>query len=291
LALGGRPDAVTAVVAEQSVGLLGDTPSRDYSRKLRLFNGFARREIREAIARLGLTPGMGVLDAGCGTGEALEWLRHEVMPKGRVVGIDLSAAHVAAARQHVLPPAEILLGDILLPPFAPNSFDLIWCVNTINHMRDPTRAAIGLAALLRPGGRVAFAQSSILPDMYFAWDSRLERMTNEAVHQYYRDRYQVAEVDLRSVRGLVGLAQRAKLLNVVARTVVIERISPLDSETELYLKEAIFRNTWGERLRPYMAADDYAQLVRLCDQQHAEYALHRPDFHFVQTLTLVTGQV
>jgi SAM-dependent methyltransferase len=273
------------------LGLLGDTSSRDYSRKLRLFNAFARREIREAIAGLGLRSGMSVLDAGCGTGEALEWLRQEVMPKGTVVGIDLSIAHVAAARERVTPPAEILLGDILHLPFAPNSFDLIWCVNTINHMRDPTRAANCLAALLRPGGRIAFAQSSLLPDMYFAWDSRLERLTNEAVHQYYRDRYQVAEVDLRSVRGLVGVALRAKLQRVTARTIVIERISPLDSETELYLKEAIFRNTWGERLRSYMAADDYAQLTRLCDPGHAEYALHRPDLHFLQTFTVVTGEV
>jgi SAM-dependent methyltransferase len=273
------------------LGLLGDTSSRDYSGKLRLFNGFARPEIRDVIAGLGLKSGMSVLDAGCGTGEALEWLRHDVMPKGSAVGVDLSAAHVAVARQHVLPPAEILLGDILHLPFAPNSFDLIWCVNTINHMRDPTHAAICLAALLRPGGRVVFAQSSILPDMYFAWDARLEHQTNEAVRQYYRERYQLAENDLRSVRGLVGLARRAKLLNVAARTIVIERISPLDLETELYLREAIFRNTWGERLRPFMSADDYAQLARLCDPDHPEYALHRPDFHFVQTFTVVTGEV
>jgi SAM-dependent methyltransferase len=234
---------------------------------------------------------MKVLDAGCGTGEALEWLSHEVMPNGSVVGIDLSAAHVAAAREHAQSPIEILQADILHPLLSPKSFDLIWCVNTINHMRDPTRATTCLAALLRPGGRIAFAQSSLLPDMYFAWDSRLERLTNEAVRQYYLDRYQMTEADLRSVRGLVGIAQRAKLRNVAARTIVIERTSPVDSETEAYLEEAIFRNTWGERLRPFMAADDYVQLARLCDSSHADYALHRPDFHFVQSFTVVTGEI
>jgi SAM-dependent methyltransferase len=279
------------VAVARSIGLLGDTASRDYSRKLQLFNGFARREIREAIAGLKLKAGMCVLDAGCGTGEALEWLGQEVMPSGKVVGIDLSAAHVAAAREHARPPIEVLQADILHLPFPPNSFDLIWCVNTVNHMRDPTAAAYCLAALVRPGGRIAFAQSSLLPDMYFAWDSHLERLTNESVRRYYRDRYQVSETDLRSVRGLVGIARSANLQRVTARTVVIERISPLDVETESYLNEAIFRNTWGERLRPYLPAEDHARLLRLCDSQHAEYALHRRDFHFVQTFTVVTGEV
>ena len=79
-------------------GLLGDTAARDYSRKLRLFNTFAAPEIRQAIAQLRLRPGARVLDAGCGTGEALRWLSDEVGTQGRVVGVDLAAAHVAAAR-------------------------------------------------------------------------------------------------------------------------------------------------------------------------------------------------
>ncbi|MGA7439828.1 MAG: hypothetical protein WBW32_17025, partial [Luteibacter sp.] len=55
-------------------GLLGDTTARDYSEKLRRFNAFAAPELCRAIASLGLKPGMRVLDAGCGTGEALAWL-------------------------------------------------------------------------------------------------------------------------------------------------------------------------------------------------------------------------
>ncbi|SFS19979.1 hypothetical protein SAMN05216570_4215 [Dyella sp. OK004] len=54
-----------------SGGPLGDSAARDYSRKLQLFNAFAEPELRNAIASLELRPGMRVLDAGCGTGEAL----------------------------------------------------------------------------------------------------------------------------------------------------------------------------------------------------------------------------
>src|ERR1700683_702739 len=81
-----------------STSLLGDDSDRDYSAKLRSFNAFAEPEIRALIRSLDLKAGMHILDAGCGTGEALCWLASEVEPSGSVVGIDLAAAHVGAAR-------------------------------------------------------------------------------------------------------------------------------------------------------------------------------------------------
>jgi SAM-dependent methyltransferase len=281
-----QPASAVAV----SSGLLGDTPSRDYSGKLSLFNSFAEPELRQLIKSVGLSPGMRILDAGCGTGEALPWLLDEVKPTGNVIGIDLAAAHVDAARLRSSAHIEVLQGDLLTPPLAPASIDFIWCVNTINHLREPLRGVKRLAALLRRGGRIALGQSSLLPDMFFAWDSRLERVTNEAVRQYYRERYSLDERDLKSVRAIVGLLRGANLQNVTARTVLIERVSPVDAATECYLRDSIFRDTWGERLRPYLSGDDYAELSRVCDPRHSQFALRRADFHFLQTFTLVTGE-
>jgi SAM-dependent methyltransferase len=277
--------------AATASALLGDTVSRDYSRKLSQFNSFAEPELRRLIGGVGLRPGMRVLDAGCGTGEALPWLLDEVKPSGDVVGIDLAAAHVNAARLYASANIGVLQGDLLTAQLTPESFDFIWCVNTINHLRDPVHGVNRLAALLRPRGRIALGQSSLLPDMYFAWDSRLERLTNEAVRQYYRERYSLDEHDLTSVRAIVGVLREANLLNVTARTVLIERVSPVDAATERYLLDSIFRGTWGERLRPYLSDDDYAELARVSDPQNAQFALRRPDFHFLQTFTLVIGEI
>jgi SAM-dependent methyltransferase len=274
-----------------STSLLGDNPDRDYSAKLRSFNAFAEPEIRALIRSLQLKPGMRILDAGCGSGEALTWLASEVAPSGSVVGIDLAAAHVAAARIHASPAIQIHQADLFDASIEPASFDLVWCVNTINHLTDPVDGVTHLARLLRPGGRLALGQSALLPDMYFAWDARLERVTNEAVRSYYRDRYHLEERDLAAVRAIVGILHAANLRNISARTIVIERLAVLDPATESYLRDAIFRDTWGKRLRGYLSDEDYAELGSLCDPQHPQFALRRPDFHFLQSFTLAVAEV
>ena len=281
--------AIREHISARDGSLLGDSSTRDYSVKLSKFNAFAQPELRGLISSLGLKPGMHVLDAGCGSGEALNWLLSEVSPAGRVVGIDLAAAHVAAARRQAAPGIQIYQADLFDDLFDPASFDLVWSVNTINHLTDPLAGVNHLVTLLRAGGRVAIGQSSFVPDMYFAWDARLESAVNDAVRRYYRDRYDLDELDLKAVRRLVGILRQAGLNNVAARSVMIERVSPLDAAAESYLSEAIFRGTWGERLRPYLSPPDYAELAELCDVAHPNYALRRPDFHFLQTFTLVTG--
>jgi SAM-dependent methyltransferase len=204
--------------------------------------------------------------------------------------MDLSAAHVRVARAAAPHSVQVLQQDLTRPRLAAGSFDLIWSVNTINHLRDPPAGLNILARLLRPGGRIAIGQSSLLPDQYFAWDSRLERLTNEAVHRYYEARYGLTESELRGARNLLGWMQRAGLAHITARTSIIERAAPLRPADEAYLLEAIFRGTWGERLRPYLTSEDYAELCRLCDPTHPSFALRRRDFHFIQTFTLITGE-
>jgi SAM-dependent methyltransferase len=270
-------------------GLLGDTPQRDYAAKLQRFNAFAQPELCEAIAELAPRADSRVLDAGCGTGEAVGWWCEAMAGEGVVVGMDLAAAHVRTARRTVPATATIAQGDMLHPPFAAGSFDLIWAINAVNHLRDPVEGIRILSNLLRPGGRIAIGQSSLLPDMYFAWDARLERVVNDAVRRYYRERYGRSERDFAGVRALVGWLQLAGLHDVSVRTRMIERIQPLSPADEGYLLDAIFRGTWGERLRHYMDAEDFAELTRLCDPNDEGYALRRRDFHFLQSLTIAVA--
>jgi SAM-dependent methyltransferase len=279
------------MTADQSApGLLGDTPQRDYGRKLRLFNAFAAPELRALIAGHDLRPGMAVLDAGCGAGLVTSWLAEQVAPGGVVLGMDLATAHTRLARASAPPAVTVLQADLTAAPVRAGSLDLVWCVNTINHLHEPLAGVQNLAALLRPGGRLALGQSHFLPEMVFAWDARLERVATEANRAYYRDKYSLAEQDTAGIRAFVGWLRAAGLREVRTRTVVIERIAPLSADDQAYLVGALFRGYWGEQLRPYLDADDWAELSALCDPESPGFCLRRPDFHYLQTFTMVTGR-
>lgn len=272
----------------QPGGRLGDTVTRTYNRKLELFNRFAEPELRQALGMLDLRPGQRVLDAGCGIGMMAGWMAESVGPDGLVLGLDLSQPHVRDARL-VAPEARIVLGDVTRLPVKPGSLDRIWCSNTINHVREPVAVLSHFMRMARPGAVIALGQGYFLPEMFFAWDDRLERAVVAANRRYYRDKYGLNERDLAGVRNSVGWMRAAGLREVRARTLVIERTQPLNAIDHTYFKECVFEGYWGERVRPYLEPDDWAELTRLTDPADAAFCLDRADFHHMQTYTVVTG--
>lgn len=268
---------------------LGDTPHRSYAGKLERFARFIAPELRSLFAGLGLAPGAAVLDVGCGVGLATRMLAEMLGKDARVVGIDLSLPHLRAA-----PPVRdvsLLQADAAKLCFKDRSFDLIWSCNTVNHLGDPVRALGDMRAALRPGGRIVLAQSGFLPEMYFAWDQPLDDAVRSACHQYYRERYGLTPNDTAHLRGLVGLLQRANLRVGNVRTLAIERLHPLTEADHAYFEEAIFRDSWGERLRPFLTAEQWQALCDNTDPESPQYCLDRQDFHHVQTLTVCVGHV
>ena len=269
--------------------LLGDRPEKDYSDQLNRFTEFAAAELRWVIGELGLRNGDLILDAGCGTGLVTKWLVERVAPNGWVVGIDISSKHLRDAK-NTAEVASIVQADISALPFRRTLFDWVWISNTANHLRAAEDGIRTLSTLLRRGGRLVIGQSAFLPDMFFAWNAPLEERITRACRQYYRDKYGLSEADTSATRNLIGLAQRAGLCDVTARTVVMERTSPLSIADERYFVETVFSGYWGEKLRTYLSQDDWAELQRLCDPASPEFCLRRPDFHHVQTFTVVTGE-
>lgn len=278
---------------KRTLGLLGDSPKKDYIDKLDVFNQFAAPELRQVISDLQLSKGDAILDAGCGTGLISMWLAQAVAPSGSVLGIDLSQPHVFHAQRRLIGtelPVSVVQGDISRLPIADRSFDMIWCSNTIHHLRSPVHGTRLLVEKLRPNGRLVLGQSAFLPEMFFAWNARLEKEVMLACRQYYRDKYGLDERDTAAVRNLLGWLKRAGLTGVSVRTIVIERTGPLCPEDEVYFLEGVFKGYWGDRLRPYLSPEDWAELEQLCNPDSPQFCLRRPDFHHVQTFTVAVGE-
>ena len=95
-----------------------------------------------------------VLDAGCGMGRYLRIAAES--PATLIVGLDLSLAVVAASElTSTLSRVAVVRGDLLKLPFPPDSFDHIYSLGVLDHTPDPRAAFLGLARLLKPGGRIA----------------------------------------------------------------------------------------------------------------------------------------
>lgn len=265
---------------------LGDAPDRSYVRKLEQFARFAEPELRRVFVDLALPTGAVALDFGCGAGLATRWLR-EQLRDGYVVGLDLSLPHLKVALSHH---ASLVQADGGRPCFRDGAFDFIWACNTINHLHDPVEVLRKLRRLLSGGGRLALAQSGLLPDMFFAWDAPLEDAVRRACHRAYRERYGLAPEETADVRGLVRLMRSAGFFAVATHTYVVERAQPLRGVDRDYLRHAIFEGAWGEKVLPYLSLDERARLRLNCDPASPEYCLDREDFHHVQTLTVCEGR-
>ena len=89
----------------------------------------------------------------------------------------------------------------------------------------------GSRDLLRPGGRIALGQSSLLRTCTLHGTRDSSGVTTRPCVSITAIVI-LDERDLTSVRALVGVLRRANLQNVTARTVLIERVSPVDAATE-----------------------------------------------------------
>jgi SAM-dependent methyltransferase len=105
-----------------------------------------RRIIRSELDRLALPPDASVLDAGCGSGRTLI----ELTDYGEVQGIELDpgAAEIARGRGA----GEVRIGRLEELPWEAHTFDLITCLDVIEHTPDDRVTLRELRRVCKAGG-------------------------------------------------------------------------------------------------------------------------------------------
>lgn len=88
------------------------------------------------------------LDVGCGEGILTRRLGERA---DLVVGLDRDRSSISLAREQQPDGVRYVLGDLLAPPFARGSFDLVTAVASLHH-GDARTGLRRMAELLRPGG-------------------------------------------------------------------------------------------------------------------------------------------
>lgn len=117
-------------------------------------------------ARAGLA-GKQVLDVGCGGGILSESMAHR---GARVTGIDLGEAPLGVARLHAEESGvSVDYQNISVEALAaqtPGHFDVVTCMEMLEHVPDPASVIRACCALVRPGGYVFFSTLNRTPKSY-----------------------------------------------------------------------------------------------------------------------------
>ena len=145
----------------------------------------------EWIDTLAALRGKRVLDVGCGGG-----LLAEAMAKraGQVTGIDLAAKPLGVARLHALEAgvANLEYREIATEALAaeqPAGYDVVTCMEMLEHVPEPAAVVQACATLVRPGGWVFFSTLNRSPKSFLFAIVGAEyvlRLLPRGTHEYAR---------------------------------------------------------------------------------------------------------
>lgn len=111
-----------------------------------------------------------ILDAGCGTGNLLERLRH----LGRVEGLDISPDAIHWCQQRGL--SHITQGSLVELPYKNDTFDVVIAADVLEHVNHDAQGMAELFRVLKPGG---FAVMTV-PAYPWLWSG------HDTVHHHWR---------------------------------------------------------------------------------------------------------
>jgi 2-polyprenyl-6-hydroxyphenyl methylase/3-demethylubiquinone-9 3-methyltransferase len=134
--------------------------------------------------------GARILDIGCGGGLLCEALQ---MRGARVTGIDLAPAMIETARLHAAEGGVAidyqLLGAESLAAAEPGSFDVVTCMEMVEHVPQPASIVAAIGALLRPGGAAFVSTLNRTPKSFaqaILAAEYLLRLIPRGTHEYER---------------------------------------------------------------------------------------------------------
>ncbi|HEV2110910.1 MAG TPA: bifunctional 2-polyprenyl-6-hydroxyphenol methylase/3-demethylubiquinol 3-O-methyltransferase UbiG [Gammaproteobacteria bacterium] len=153
--------------------------------------------------------GRRVLDVGCGGGLLAEGMAGR---GAKVMGIDLSEGALKVAKLHLkesgrqveyrLVSAEALAAEM------PGSFDLVTCMEMLEHVPDPASIIAACSTLLRPGGQAIFSTLNRNPKSFalaILGGEYLLRLIPPGTHEYAKF---IRPSELEAGARAAGLAHR-----------------------------------------------------------------------------------
>jgi ubiquinone/menaquinone biosynthesis C-methylase UbiE len=255
---------------------------------------------RAIVEWLGVGDGDIVVDVGSGAGGMTALFAEAVGPTGTVIAVDgepvlLEVARGRAERpdRHVATvPADLeqqRLGDVLPHP----AVDLVHASAVVHHFDDELRAIRDLASVVRPGGHVVLVEGGLgtrfLPADCGIGEPGLEQRLAAAQEAWFWSEVRPAAATVRTGRGWGSLLGEAGLVDVAARTFLLDVPPPLDEPTRRLVRDALAGQAvrFGDRIDE----SDRETLHRLLDDDDPRGVMRRPDVYVLRASTVHVGTV
>ena len=162
-------------------------------------------------------PDLHVVECGCGAGRFTEVLLEQ---GARVTSVDLSSAVDANRRNFPDDRHRVVQADLLQLPFAPRTFDLVFCLGVVQHTPNTEITLARLFDQVAPGGSLVIDHYAYSPS-WLSWMLSLRPLWRRALRRMPPDRG--LSVTERLVDAFLPLHRDAGR----ARRLVVSRVSPV----------------------------------------------------------------
>jgi SAM-dependent methyltransferase len=258
-------------------------------------SGFHRAfecELRGLLEGLPLSPSMKVLDFACGNGKNTRRIADQLGLGGSVTGVDVNLAYLSQAREEARGHTGRATVDFVEAsfdelPFADETFDFVWCAQSLFSLPSSTPVLRHVRRVLRPGGVLAILESDTMHQVVLPWPIELELSLRQAELRAQWDdtpdpsKYYIG-------RRLPAVLAAAQLAPVSMATVAIDRQAPF-AEPERELLQSYFDGV-ERRVAPYLDASVLYELHELTHQESPRHMLLQPHLTMTWLNVLALGR-
>jgi SAM-dependent methyltransferase len=249
-----------------------------YEYQLSAFHRAFEVELGAMLAGLPIAPAMRVLDLACGDGFYTRRIAELLGPGGSIVGVDVDPAFLEVARTEVSTfrgPAttELVEASFDRLPFPDESFDFVWCAQSLQSLPDPVLVLQHVARVLVPGGIVAILENDTMHQVFLPWPVGLELPLRTA-----ELRQLAAETNNPGTfyigRRLPSVFAAAGFEPIQITTLAIDRQAPFRAAEHQLLQS--YLDELVERVQPHLDAPLREQLRLLADPASPQHLLRQP---------------
>jgi len=172
------------------------------------------------LKRLGITPGLHVLDIGCGPGDLTAHILELVGESGNVVGIDPSKERIAIALEKAKSNLSFYEGRAEdLSRFPADSVDVVFVNSTFHWVEDQPTALKEFSRVLKSGGRLGISGGS--GDFVAAHEKIKEDVLSREPYRMYPEKSPpkfLKQAELESMLNKAAFSQREIVINTIVKS-------------------------------------------------------------------------